>query len=79
MNILIKCSIDGKLEVRGNAEAFNGAYRDIVAGINTTLDAVIAPINEGAAVLIKIAHSDLSDRIKGDYKGYYNADQKNYK
>ena len=72
MNILTNSSIDGKLDVRGNAEAFNGAYKDIVAGVNNTLDTVIAPINEGVAVLMKIAHNDLSDRIKGDYKGFYN-------
>ena len=46
-------AMDGKLDVRGNAETFNGAYRDIVAGVNKTLDAMMGPINEASAVLRK--------------------------
>ena len=71
MNVLTKSSTEGILEVRGNAEKFNGAYKDIVSGVNKTLDAVVAPFEEASAVLVKMAHRDLSVRIKGDYKGYY--------
>jgi methyl-accepting chemotaxis protein len=71
MNILTRGAIDGELQVRGDAGKFNGAYKDIVVGVNKTLDAMMEPINEAAVVLVKVAKKDLSARIKGDYKGFY--------
>jgi methyl-accepting chemotaxis protein len=69
MDILTKSALDGKLEVRGNAETFDGAYKDIVAGVNKTLDALLGPINEASEVLEKVANKDMTARIQGDYKG----------
>ena len=68
---LIRSSADGILDVRGKAETFNGAYKDIVAGINKMLDAMMDPINESSVVLVKMAQKDLTVRMKGDYKGFY--------
>ncbi|MGO8716912.1 MAG: methyl-accepting chemotaxis protein [Smithella sp.] len=68
---LIRSSADGILDVRGKAETFNGAYRDIVAGINKMLDAMMDPIGESSTVLVKMAQKDLTVRMKGDYKGFY--------
>ena len=59
----------GRLEERGNAAAFEGSFRDLVGGINTTLDAVIEPINEAAGVLERVAQKDLTARVEGSYKG----------
>lgn len=53
----------GDLEVRGDLSQFNGEYREIIAGINETLDAVIAPIN-GAMELANIY-------AEGDYTGRF--------
>ena len=64
-------ALDGKLDVRGNAGTFNGAYREIVSGVNKTLDAIMGPINEASAILQKVANKDMSARITGDYKGDY--------
>jgi methyl-accepting chemotaxis protein len=69
METLTKSAMDGKLDIRGNAEAFDGAYREIVQGVNKTLDAVLGPINEASAILEKIANRDMTARMKGDYKG----------
>jgi len=68
---LTRSSADGILDVRGKAETFNGAYKDIVAGINKMLDAMMSPISESSTVLVKMAQKDLSVRMKGDYKGFY--------
>ena len=43
MDMLTRSAMDGKLEVRGNAGAFKGAYSDIIAGVNKTLDALMGP------------------------------------
>jgi len=69
MEMLTTSALEGRLSVRGNEEAFQGAYRDIVHGVNKTLDAVIGPINEAADVLERIAARDLTARMQGDYRG----------
>lgn len=69
MNALTKSALEGKLDIRGNEEAFTGSYREIVAGVNKTLDAVMGPINEASAVLEKVAGKDMTARVKGDYRG----------
>jgi len=59
----------GKLNERGDAQKFQGAYRELVEGINATLDAVIAPITEATNVLEQVAARNLTARIEGDYQG----------
>lgn len=59
----------GRLSERGDVDSFHGAYRELVGGINTTLDAVVEPINEAAAVLESVAEKDLTARVRGDYRG----------
>jgi len=67
--MLVKAATEGQLDVRGDASAFSGAYRELVSGFNDTLDAVVTPINEASAVLAKVAERDLSVRVTGEYAG----------
>jgi len=69
MNVLTKSAMDGQLDVRGNEEAFSGAYRDIVHGVNRTLDELIGPINEASDALERLADKDMTARMMGEYKG----------
>jgi len=62
---------DGLLNKRGTPSKFQGAFRELIEGINEMLDVIVAPINEATEVLQKIAERDLSARVKGDYKGEY--------
>jgi methyl-accepting chemotaxis protein len=71
MHILTQSSVNGEIKIRGNVEIFNGAYQDIIRGMNQTIDAMMMPVNAAAEVLVKVADKDLSDRIKGDFKGFY--------
>jgi len=66
---LNEASIQGQLSTRGNVNAFKGGYRDIVEGINQTLDSILDPINEAAQVLDHVADRDLSVRVQGQYSG----------
>jgi methyl-accepting chemotaxis protein len=68
-SMLSGSALEGKLNARGNMNKFTGAYNEIVKGINDTLDAVIAPINEGVHALQKIAHGDMTVSISSSYKG----------
>ncbi|HEX2869453.1 MAG TPA: methyl-accepting chemotaxis protein [Ignavibacteriales bacterium] len=71
VNTLSTHAVEGKLSSRGNAEKFQGGYRDIVRGINATMDAVVKPIEESGEVLEQLAHGDLTARMTGEYKGDY--------
>jgi len=66
---LIAAAKGGELTKRGDAESFAGAYREIVAGVNETLDAVLDPVNEAAGVLERLAARDLTARVVGEYRG----------
>ncbi len=69
--ILSSAAIDGKLETRGNIEKFHGGYREIIDGVNATMDAVVNPINESSKVLEKLSQGDLTAKMVGEYKGDY--------
>jgi methyl-accepting chemotaxis protein len=60
---------EGQLAKRGNATAFEGAYQELVAGVNATLDAVVAPVEEATRVLERLAERDLTARVQGEYLG----------
>ena len=71
VNMLSKAAVEGKLSTRGNADKFLGGYKEIVAGVNATIDAVVQPINESAKVLEKLAQGDLTVKMNGEYQGDY--------
>lgn len=66
---LTQSALAGNLSIRGNAELFQGSYKDIINGINATLDAVIVPIQHASQVLEKVAAQDLTVRMTGDLHG----------
>ncbi len=68
-NSLAQYAVDGKLSNRGNADDFKGAYKDIIQGLNLTLEAVASPIQEASCVLEKMAARDMTARMSGVYKG----------
>ena len=72
-------ALEGNLSYRADATSYQGKYQKIVQGFNDTIDAVMAPLNEASDVLVKMAHRDLSARIKRDYKGDYDQIKKTHK
>jgi methyl-accepting chemotaxis protein len=66
---LTDATSNGDLSVRGNQDNFEGGFKEIILGINKTLDTVITPINEGTDVLSVMATGDLTTRVEGNYKG----------
>jgi methyl-accepting chemotaxis protein len=60
---------DGRLRTRGNDWDYHGIWRDLIAGVNGTLDAVLNPIHEASTVLGRLAAYDLSARMEGRYHG----------
>ena len=68
-NLLLKAAVDGQLSTRADAAKLQGHFATIVQGVNDTLDAVVAPIQESAQVLERLAHRDLRARVEGEYRG----------
>ena len=66
---LTQAAFEGKLNTRGNGAKFLGGYREIIDGVNQTLDAVILPIKESSEVLAAMTKKDFTVRVNGDYKG----------
>jgi methyl-accepting chemotaxis protein len=59
----------GELSVRGDASKFRHDFKNIIDGVNRTLDSVLAPVNEANQVLEKLAQRDMRARMQGEYKG----------
>ncbi|MEZ5305508.1 MAG: methyl-accepting chemotaxis protein [Pyrinomonadaceae bacterium] len=66
---LIAAAKSGDLAVRGDRSAYQGAYGDLIGGINEMLDALVAPISEASDCLVKMSNKDLTVRMNGAYQG----------
>lgn len=66
---LTKAAIEGQLNVRGDVSKFQGAWADMLSGINSLLDAIVYPVNEVSDVLNKLAQGDLTGRVMVECKG----------
>src|SRR6185369_15869551 len=62
-------SRDGQLSERGKPGQFNGAYAEIVRGVNEMLDAILLPIGEGNRILAQISGGKIDELIAHTYKG----------
>jgi methyl-accepting chemotaxis protein len=66
---LVESARAGRLEVRGDAAGFRGAYFDLMTGLNALLDAVVQPIHAASAALARVADRDLTARVTADFQG----------
>jgi len=66
---LSEAAVAGKLSARADAGKHQGDFKKVVEGFNQTLDAVLAPVNEAASVLERLAQRDLRARMSGAYRG----------
>ncbi len=62
-------AVAGQLDARADLVRHQGDFRTIIEGVNQTLDAVVAPIDEATAVLELLAGRDLRARMTGSYAG----------
>jgi methyl-accepting chemotaxis protein len=68
---LSKAAVEGKLSTRADASKHQGDYRKIVQGVNDTLDAVVAPIQDVSAILTKLAGGDFTAQVTTKHAGDY--------
>lgn len=66
---LIDAVREGRLDVCGNTEAFDGGWRELISGVNSLIDAFVAPITMTAASIDRIARGDIPEKITEAYNG----------
>ncbi len=69
---LTKSITDGDLSKRADTHKFQGAYGEIVTGINNALESVIMPLKQNASLVNRISVGDIPERINEEFKGEFN-------
>lgn len=70
--MLTQAAVAGKLDVRGDTAKFSGGYREIIGGVNGTLDEVIRPLKVAADYVDRISKGDIPPKITDNYNGDFN-------
>ncbi len=74
---LANSALAGQLSARANASKFDYSFKDMLVGINATLDAIIDPLNVAAGYVERIAHGDIPKKITDHYEGDFNTIKNN--
>lgn len=70
---LTQAAVQGDLKIRGDATQFEGGYKDIINGINETMNAIVKPVDIALGFLEDMSKGEANKKIPdaGQYKGYY--------
>jgi methyl-accepting chemotaxis protein len=71
LGTLIQAAQSGRLNQRGAVNLFDGGWKEMVAGVNDMMEAVVAPIYEAGDVLAELAKGDLTSKMDGLYQGQF--------
>ncbi len=66
---LAKAAEEGRLKTRGDVSKFEGSYREIIQGMNNTIENLLKPVNEATTCLEQMANGNLNVSMIGDYRG----------
>ena len=75
--MLSRAAVEGKLATRADINKHAGEFRNIVAGVNATLDAVVGPLNVSADYVDKISKGNIPPKITDNYNGDFNTIKNN--
>ncbi|WP_415879673.1 methyl-accepting chemotaxis protein [Methylomonas sp. TEB] len=76
-NMLSTAAVEGRLATRADATKHQGDFRKIVEGVNSTLDAVIGPLNVAAEYVDNISRGAIPAKITDHYNGDFNTIKNN--
>ncbi len=74
---LINATKEGRLEMRGEANAYEGDWSQLVAGVNALIDAFVHPIQVTADYVDRISKGDMPPLITEVYLGDFNKIKEN--
>jgi methyl-accepting chemotaxis protein len=66
---LIDAATHGRLEERADDSRFQGAYGEIIRGINSIMDAIMGPVANIRQMLGRVAEGDLTAYVHEHYEG----------
>lgn len=69
---LVRAAQEGRLTERANFEEFKGNDRKVLEGVNSILDALIAPLHVAADYVDQFSRGAIPQKITDDYKGDFN-------
>jgi methyl-accepting chemotaxis protein len=75
--MLSKAAIDGRLAARADTSRHKGEFRQVIEGVNATLDSVILPLNVAAEYVERISKGDIPAKITDNFNGDFNAIKNN--
>jgi methyl-accepting chemotaxis protein len=68
---IIAAARSGDLTKRGDISKYEGAYAELLSGMNGVVEAVADPLGEANKVLTRLADRDLTVRARTDFQGDY--------
>jgi len=68
---LVAAAVRGDFSHRGDADAFEYNFRDIVTGINQLMEISQTGLEDAARVFKALAEGDLTEQIENDYEGLF--------
>lgn len=71
LNQLTDHAKQGALNYRGNAQKFDGAFKNIIDNINELINVIVAPLQESTQVMEQMSHGNLTQKVVGQYKGEF--------
>ncbi len=69
---LARAAVGGQLATRADASLHEGAFRQVISGVNATLDAVIGPLSMAAEHVERISKGEIPAKITDEYQGDFN-------
>jgi methyl-accepting chemotaxis protein len=69
--LMIEAARAGELNKRTNVAGYEGAYAELVTGLNQVMDSVAEPLAEANRTLTRVANRDLTARANANFKGEY--------
>ena len=69
--MLSTAAVKGQLQTRGNVQAFNGGFKEILDGVNATFDAVVKSLTMARTYVERIGKGDIPPLITDTYLGEY--------
>ncbi len=69
---IIRAIQEGKLDFRGDEDAFSGVWREVIVGLNQVTDSFKMPCDMASTYIERIAKGDIPEKITQEYKGDFN-------
>ncbi len=66
---LVQASKMGKLDYRASSEKLEGAYAEIIDGMNQSVDTFMKPLNLAAEYIDRISKGDVPQKIEDEFRG----------